>query len=45
MDLNIIDPQQKEWAEKTVMRYAEAQEKKWWNWNEAIFEPAKVPLT
>ena len=27
------------WAEKAVKRYAEAQEKKWRNWNEAMFEP------
>lgn len=31
--------QQREWAEKAVMRYAEAQEKKWRNWNDAMFEP------
>ena len=30
--------QQKEWAEKAVRRYAEAQEKKWHRWNEAMFE-------
>jgi hypothetical protein len=34
-----IIPRQKEWAEKAVKRYAEAQEKKWRNWNEAMFEP------
>jgi hypothetical protein len=34
-----ITPRQKEWAEKAVKRYAEAQEKKWRNWNEAMFEP------
>jgi len=34
-----IIPRQKEWAEKAVRRYAEAQEKKWRNWNEAMFEP------
>ena len=33
-----INPRQKEWAEKAVRRYAEAQEKKWRNWNEAMFE-------
>ena len=32
---------QKEWADKAVKRYAEAQEKKWRNWNDAMFEPAK----
>ena len=32
---------QKEWAEKAVRRYAKAQEKKWRNWNEAMFEPDK----
>jgi len=31
-------PWQKEWAEKAVRRYAEAQEKKWRRWNEAMFE-------
>lgn len=36
-----IIPRQKEWAEKAVRRYAEAQEKKWRNWNEAMFEPDK----
>lgn len=34
-----INPRQKEWAEKAVRRYAEAQEKNWRNWNEAMFEP------
>jgi hypothetical protein len=34
-----ITPRQREWAEKAVKRYAEAQEKKWRNWNEAMFEP------
>ena len=29
---------QKEWAEKAVKRYADAQEKKWRRWNEAMFE-------
>jgi hypothetical protein len=33
-----ITPQQKEWAEKAVRKYAEAQEKKWRNWNEAMFD-------
>ena len=31
---------QKEWADKAVKSYAAAQEKKWRNWNEAMFEPA-----
>ena len=31
-------PWQKEWAEKAVKKYAEAQEKKWRHWNEAMFE-------
>ena len=34
-----ITPRQREWAEKAVKRYAEAQGKKWRNWNEAMFEP------
>ncbi len=32
------NPQQQEWANKAVSRYAAAQEKKWRNWNEAMFE-------
>ncbi len=32
---------QKEWADKAVKKYAEAQEKKWRNWNEAMFEPIR----
>ena len=30
---------QKEWTEKAVRKYAEAQEKQWRNWNETMFEP------
>ena len=33
------NPRQKEWSEKAVRRFAEAQEKQWRNWNEAMFEP------
>ncbi len=33
-----LTPQQKQWAEKAVKRYAAAQEKKWRRWNEAMFE-------
>lgn len=33
-----INPRQKEWAEKAVRRFAEAQEKQWRNWNDAMFE-------
>lgn len=29
---------QKEWADKAVKKYAEAQERKWQRWNEAMFE-------
>ena len=29
---------QREWSEKAVKKYAEAQEKKWRRWNEAMFE-------
>ena len=36
-----LTPLQKEWAEKAVKKYAEAQEKKWRNWNGAMFEPFK----
>ena len=35
------EPLQKQWAEKAVRRYTETQEKKWRNWNEAMFEPVK----
>ena len=31
-------PWQKEASEKAVRKYAEAQEKKWRHWNEAMFE-------
>ena len=31
-------PMEKEWADKAVKRYADAQEKKWQRWNEAMFE-------
>ena len=34
-----VNPQQKEWAEKAVRRFAEAQEKQWRNWNQAMFDP------
>jgi len=33
-----LTPLQKEWSEKAVKRYAEAQEKKWRKWNDAMFE-------
>jgi hypothetical protein len=33
-----LTPQQRQWAERAVQRYAEAQEKKWRRWNEAMFE-------
>jgi len=33
-----LTPQQEEWAEKAARKYAEAQEKKWRAWNEAMFE-------
>ena len=36
-----VNPRQKEWAEKAVRRFAEAQEKQWRNWNQAMFEPDK----
>ena len=39
-----ITLQQKEWAEKAVKRYAEAQEKKWRNWNDAMFEPESLSV-
>jgi hypothetical protein len=33
-----LQPWQKAAAEKAVRKYAEAQPKKWRNWNEAMFE-------
>ncbi len=36
-----ITPRQKEWAEKAAKNYAQAQEKKWRRWNEAMFEQIK----
>jgi hypothetical protein len=33
-----MTPREKEWADKAVHKYAEAQEKKWRRWNEAMFE-------
>ncbi|MDP4280401.1 MAG: hypothetical protein QQM50_07665 [Dehalococcoides mccartyi] len=32
------NPREKEWTEKAVKKYADAQEKKWQRWNEAMFE-------
>ena len=31
-------PQQQEWADKAVLKYAAAQDKKWRRWNAAMFE-------
>jgi len=36
-----ITPKQREWAEKAAKNYAQAQEKKWRRWNEAMFEQVK----
>ena len=36
--------QQKEWAEKAVKKYAQSQDKKWRNWNEAMFEPENLSV-
>ncbi len=33
-----MTPAEKEWAEKAVQKYADAQGKKWRRWNEAMFE-------
>ena len=33
-----LSQHQREWAEKAVKRYAEAQDKKWQRWSEAMFE-------
>ena len=32
------NPREKEWTERAVKKYADAQEKKWQRWNEAMFE-------
>lgn len=32
-------PQQREWSEKAVKRYAQAQEKKWQRWCDTMFRP------
>ncbi|AGG07359.1 hypothetical protein C1O63_0508 [Dehalococcoides mccartyi] len=32
------NPREKEWTEKAINKYADAQEKKWQHWNEAMFE-------
>ncbi|BAQ34110.1 hypothetical protein [Dehalococcoides sp. UCH007] len=32
------NPREKEWTEKAIKKYADAQEKKWQHWNEAMFE-------
>ena len=37
-NIAVLTPQEKEWADKAVQRYAESQEKKWRRWNEAMFE-------
>ena len=33
-----VTPQEQQWANKAISRYAAAQEKKWQRWNEAMFE-------
>ncbi len=35
---NALALRQKRWAEKAVEKYAEAQDKKWRNWQAAMFE-------
>ena len=47
LSLNLVEkePLQKQWAEKAVKRYAETREKKWRNWNEAMFEPISERYT
>ncbi|APV45037.1 hypothetical protein Dform_01718 [Dehalogenimonas formicexedens] len=35
---NVLAASQREWADKAVRKYAEAQDKKWRNWQEAMFE-------
>lgn len=39
---NALNKRQREWAEKAVRHYREAQQKKWRHWQEAMFE-AKIP--
>ena len=38
LNRSVLNYRQKEWADKAIKRYAEAQEKKWQRWNEAMFE-------
>ncbi|QBX63315.1 hypothetical protein [Dehalococcoides mccartyi] len=33
-----VNQREKEWTEKAVKNYTDAQEKKWQRWNEAMFE-------
>ena len=33
-----VSPREKEWTEKAVRKYADAQGKKWQHWKEAMFE-------
>lgn len=33
-----LTPQQREWSDRAVQRYAESQERKWRRWNEAMFK-------
>ena len=34
-----LPPQVRQWQRKELQRYKEAQEKKWRNWTEAMFQP------
>lgn len=34
-----LPPQLQKWAKKSAQNYARAQEKKWRNWEKAMFEP------
>ncbi|KTB49002.1 hypothetical protein DEALK_18490 [Dehalogenimonas alkenigignens] len=35
---DVLAARRREWAAKAVKRYAEAQDKKWRNWQEAMFD-------
>ncbi|MGI2336150.1 MAG: hypothetical protein ACRKGH_05845 [Dehalogenimonas sp.] len=39
--VNTLASRQDLWARKAVKRYAEAQDKKWRNWNQAMFEKSE----
>ena len=38
-ELSELPPQLRKWANRSARNYAKAQEKKWRNWDKAMFEP------